>query len=220
MLRFQIIISKYYIRMYTINGNFYKTMKKSLLEKDNDKNSIYLPYIKTLYAGLDEGALKTYDEGHYLYSFQILSNEQIDELNELNEKQKKENKREDLPMAILFSKSFLSFSKDVNEVKRFHKEDKINVMLIIQNSKEEFNLHTHADIEKLSFYRNEKEVLFFPFSAFGIKDFKKKSEKEYELKLDYLGKYIEKFKTDNKFENQNAPLPDNNFKILYKNVYY
>ena len=202
------LISKYYIRMYTIEGDFYKIMKQNSLEEDNKKNQnnyIYLPYIKTLYAGLEKEALKTYNGK--LYRAQILSDEQIKELEKI-EKSKEKN----LPMAIIFSKAYLSFTKDINIAEDFYKKGK-NVMLTIESSNENYNLHTHADIEKLSVFY-EKEVLFFPFSAFAIKDFYKDStgKHKYELKLEYLGKYEEKFKNDKKLESQNDLLPKNNFK--------
>ena len=202
------LLSKYYIRMYTIEGNIYKIIKKNLLKEDNEKNQknyIYLPYIKTLYAGLEKEALKTYNGK--LYSAQILSDEQIKELEEI-----KKNKEKNLPMAIIFSKAYLSFTKDINIAEKFYKNDK-NVMLTIESSNENYNLHTHADIEKLSVF-DEKEVLFFPFSAFAIKDFQKDSpgKHKHELKLEYLGKYEEKFKNDKKLESQNDLLPKNNFK--------
>ena len=198
------LLSKYYIRMYTIEGNFYKIMKQNLFKK-NQNNYIYLPYIKTLYAGLEKEALKTY-KGK-LYSAQILSDEQIKELEKI-EKSKEKN----LPMAIIFSKAYLSFTKDINIAEDFYKNGK-NVMLTIESSNENYNLHTHADIEKLSVI-DEKEVLFFPFSAFAIKDFYKDStgKHKYELKLEYLGKYEEKFKNDKKLESQNDLLPENIFK--------
>ena len=199
------LLSKYYIRMYTIEGNFYKIMKQNLFKK-NQNNYIYLPYIKTLYAGLEKEALKTY-KGE-IYSAQILSEEQIKELEEI-----KKNKEKNLPMAIIFFKAYLSFTKDINIAEDFYKNGK-NVMLTIESSNENYNLHTHADIEKLSVFEEEKEVLFFPFSAFAIKDFYKDStgKHKYELKLEYLGKYEEKFKNDKKLESQNDLLPENIFK--------
>ena len=199
------LISKYYIRMYTIEGNFYKIMKQNLFKK-NQNNYIYLPYIKTLYAGLEKEALKTYNGK--LYSAQILSDEQIKELEKI-EKSKEKN----LPMAIIFSKAYLSFTKDINIAEEFYERGK-NVMITIESSNENYNLHTHVDIEKLSVIEEEKEVLFFPFSAFAIKDFYKDStgKHKYELKLEYLGKYEEKFKNDKKLESQNDLLPKNNFK--------
>ena len=34
----------------------------------------------------------------------------------------------------------------------------------------DYTLSTHADIEKISYLPNEKEVLFFPFSSFETQD--------------------------------------------------
>ena len=56
------------------------------------------------------------------------------------------------------------------------------------------NLSTHGDLEKISYYEKEQEVLFFPFSSFEIKEIKDiyiKKEKGYEIQLLYLGKYLE-----------------------------
>ena len=155
---------------------------------------------------MEKEALKTYNGK--LYSAQILSDEQIKELEKI-EKSKEKN----LPMAIIFSKAYLSFTKDINIAEEFYERGK-NVMLTIESSNENYNLHTHADIEKLSVIKKEKEVLFFPFSAFAIKDFYRDQagKNKYELKLEYLGKYEEKFKNDKKLESQNDLLPKNNFK--------
>ena len=57
----------------------------------------------------------------------------------------------------------------------------------------EYNLATHGDIENISFYPKEKEVLFFPFSSFEIKDIEEQimnNEMIYIINLKYLGKYI------------------------------
>ena len=59
----------------------------------------------------------------------------------------------------------------------------------------DYNLGTHADIEKISYYPNEREVLFFPFSSFEIKEIKEEkinNENIYFIKLLYLGKYLMK----------------------------
>ena len=76
-------------------------MKIDLL---NDSIQIYLPFIKTLYAGIEVGALKTYNDEN-LYSAQLLSEQQIQEL-----KNQKKEKGCYLNL-IIISKSFLSFSK-------------------------------------------------------------------------------------------------------------
>ena len=58
-------------------------------------------------------------------------------------------------------------------------------------------------------FPDEKEVLFFPFSSFEIKDIKEsiyKNEKIYEIKLLYLGKYLKLI------ENIDKKIPDSLFK--------
>ena len=210
------ILSKYYVRMYTIEGNFYKKMKEDLLEDNNENNVIYVSYIKTLYEGLSKKALKTY-KGDKLYSAQFLPKEQIEELNEFKNEKKI---REDLPMAIVFSKCFISFSKSKDITEKFYKENKNkNAMLTVERCDKKYKLETHAHIEDISFNQNEKEVLFFPFSAFGVERFEKVKdpfnkdrEDRYEVKLIYLGKFIEKIKNDKKFDVNNDELPDNKFK--------
>ena len=129
------------------------------------------------------------------------------------------NKKEEEPGIIVFSKTFLSFSKEESIAKEFlgDREKGLNkVIFILENTKKiDYNLSTHADIEKISFYPIEKEVLFFPFSAFKIKEMNEKKVKEevkikemnekdkeeiiYEIKLIYLNKYLEgleKFNTE------------------------
>ena len=80
-----------------------------------------------------------------------------------------------------------------------------------------YDLNTHADIEELSCFPDEKEVLFFPFSAFGILDFTYDSEKNrHNMKLIYLGKFIKGFELKNKFDIERDELPDVYFKTLFK----
>ena len=79
----------------------------------------------------------------------------------------------------------------------------------------EYNLSTHGDIEKISFYPNEKKVLFFPFSSFEIKDIKQKNlENEiiYEIKLLYLGKYLKGIEKDNNLMKNDILIPNTEFK--------
>ena len=200
------LLSKYYARIYTFGGDFYKKMKANLLNDNNEDNIIYQPYIKTLYEGAKKGALKP-SIGIKLYSAQLLNEKEIQEL--INYKK---NKKKGLPMAIIFSKAFISFSKRKNIAENFFRWGK-NTFITIEDAKKEYYLFTHADIEELSIYKNEKEVLFFPFSAFGIDDFKFNDEsKRYEMKLIYLGKYIKKFEENKSFDTSNDGLPNSKFK--------
>ena len=56
----------------------------------------------------------------------------------------------------------------------------------------------NASIQEYSFYKNESEILFFPFSSFEIKKIKKINENEFIITLNYLGKY------QNLFENEDS----------------
>ena len=71
------LLSKYYARIYTINGNFYKNMKKELLKGNEENYKTYLPFIKTLFEGTRKKALKTCFQID-LYSAQWLAQMEID----------------------------------------------------------------------------------------------------------------------------------------------
>ena len=184
------ILSKYYIRMYSLEGDFAKKMNNDLLTNCNN-NILYQPFIKTLYEGLKIGIFNIV-LGLQLFSAQTLS---INELLELwkykdNFKENKLNGLErDLPKPIIISKSFITFTKDMKEAEKYLRFGR-NVILTIINSEKEQDLYTHADIERLSYFPNEKEVLFFPFSVFGIDDLEYDQVRNiYNLKLIYFGKF-------------------------------
>ena len=71
------------------------------------------------------------------------------------------------------------------------------MFILEKNDNIEYNLATHGDIENISFYPEEKEVLFFPFSSFEIKNIKEikfENDNGYQIDLLYLGKYLKKIK--------------------------
>ena len=86
---------------------------------------------------------------------------------------------------------------------------------LINDNNEGYNLSTHGDIEKISFFPDEREVLFFPFSSFEIKDIKEVyngNENIYEIKLLYLGKYLKDIENDKNIIINENKIPDNEFK--------
>jgi len=210
------LLSKYYTRIYTEEkSHFYNDMNKDLRQ---NKKFNYLPYIKVLYEGVRLQSLPLSSD-KTLYRGSLLSNKEIETI-----KKYLNNKIEDLPGAIIFSRAFLSFSKDINVAKYFlnlneNKNKELSKVLYILEKDDnlDYSLSTHADLNELSFY-NEKEVLFFPFSSFEIKSINEifdKNEKIYEIKLLYLGKYIKKFKEDKVFnekEKVEKVLPNSEFK--------
>ena len=117
-----------------------------------------------------------------------------------------------------FLNLFLSFSKDRVVAKKFLDNEKSNenmqkVLFILEKDENlGNNLATHGDIEKISFYPKEKEVLFFPFSAFEIKNLEEnKNEKRYDINLLYLGKYLKQIE-NNKLDE--TKMPESEFKKL------
>jgi hypothetical protein len=56
------------------------------------------------------------------------------------------------------------------------------------------NLHeSNADIQNISFFPDEKEILFFPGSSFIITNIEDIGDNKIEIKLNYYGKFKEKY---------------------------
>ena len=209
------LISKYYARLYTAesenNINFYSEINKDLRE---NKNNIYLPYIKALYEGIKLKSLSL-SSNNILYRGANLLNKEIERI-----KQYLNKKIEDLPSSIVFSRAFLSFSKEKKIAENFlnnnNNKNMCKVLFILEKDDNiDYNLGTHTDIEKISYFPNEREVLFLPFSSFEIKEIKEKvinNEKLYEIKLLYLGKYLKELENDKKYIQNNNIIPDSEFK--------
>ena len=121
-------------------------------------------------------------------------------------------------MSIVFSKSFLSFTKSKNVAEDFYKRFNKNAMFTVKRSIQEKNFLAHADIEELSCFDYEKEVLFFPFCAFGINKLESYFDNvhqkyRYEIELKYLGEYKDIY---NSIEDKEESLPDTDFKRFFE----
>ena len=208
------LLSKYYTRIYTDqDSHFYSDLNKDLRE---NKKSKYLSYIKVLYEGILKQSLPLSTD-KILYRGSLLANKEINKL-----KKYLKDKIEGLPGAIIFSKSFLSFSKEkevaqyflnINENK--NKDFLSKVLFTLEKEEDiDYSLSTHADIEALSYF-DEKEVLFFPFSSFEIKEINEaivNNEKIYEIKLLYLGKYVKEFRQNKEFIESENIIPNSEFR--------
>ena len=209
------LLSKYYARLYTLESKFYEDINKDLKDnkKDNYYNSYYMPYVKILYEGIKLKSLKL-ASNNILYRGGKISLEEIIKIKEYLK-----NKLEDLPGAIVFSKSFLSFTKSEMTARNYMNKASKNKNLfkvlytIEKDDNLNYDLSTHSDIENISRYTTEKEVLFLPFSSFEIKDLKetiKDGETVYEIKLLYLGKYLKEL--ENIDYTKITKIPDSDFK--------
>ena len=208
------LLSKYFIRIYSDESScFYKDINQDLRENKKDR---YLPFIKVLYEGVKLQALPLSSD-KILYRGTRLLNSEINIISNYLSK-----KIQGLPGAIIFSKTFLSFSKDREMAELFIKQNNSQMnnyskVLFILDKDDyiDYSLSTHSDTEEFSFFKQEKEVLFFPFSSFEVKEIKKCSfnnEDLYEIKLLYLGKYLKELIDDKLFIQINANIPNSEFK--------
>ena len=216
------ILCKYYSKIYTFESDFYKNLNLSLLKNDNEK---YLPYIKMMYEGIKLNVFESYNKT--LYRGSKLKKYEIDQIYDIF----REEKKQDLPHGIVFSKCFLSFTKEKDNALEFLEHEKKNQYDI--DNKSDYNLvffeletdsnfkkelSTHADIENFSDY-DEKEVLFFPFSCFEIKSINENNSNffDYKIILNYLGKYenkIEEIKKNGKINENILPITKFQSKFL------
>ena len=183
------ILSKYYARFSTSNCYFYYDMNKDL--KCN-KFENYLTYIKVLYEGVKLKSLAS-DNSSILYRCSIIS---IDELKLMKNILMKKN--ESLPTSIVYSRSFLSFSKRKEIALRFLRHLQINdnlcnaLFILEKNDNKDSNIAINCVMDNPN--PNEDEILFFPFSFFEIREIKwveRSKEKYYEIILSYLNSIFE-----------------------------
>lgn len=151
------IVSKYWVRAYTGESTFYRNMNKDLR---CNKIGLYLPYIHMMYEGVKLKSFFFKPES-IIYRGAYFDKKEVSKLYGALS-----NKNPNLPGCLVYSKSFLSFTLDFNIAMKFKK----NVLLIIENYKDELcnNCPGCASIKKFSFFKNEEEILIFPFSCFEI----------------------------------------------------
>ena len=179
------ILSKYWTRCYTIESKFYKLLNNNLMKSKLTHN--YKTFIKMLYTGIEIESLNSY-HGQYLYRGSVINKDEIKKINEYIKNGK-------LSLIVVFAKAFLSFSEDKNKALNFcgnSDNTKIGCLYVLENNKS--NLHeSNADIQNISVFPNEKEILFFPGSSFIIKDIKQLNNNKIEIILNYNGKFKEKY---------------------------
>ena len=179
------IICKYWIRAYTYESDFYKEMNKNLRV---NKTKEYLIFIQMMYEGVKLNSLK-FKQVKTLYRGTHFNKKELEKL-ENSFKNKKKIEGFDLPVSLVYNKSFFSFSTDENEAKKFIG----NVFLTLYITEGD-HFSNCASIKEYSYYENENEVLFFPFACFEIKSiYINENNKYHNIELNYLGKYENLFK--------------------------
>ena len=97
------LLAKYYIRVYSIQSNFYTDLNTALRKNQKDK---YLIFVKVLYESIKLKAIPLMKEKKLLFRGSIIKKSEIKNIKECINK-----KIENIPSSIVFSRSFLSFSK-------------------------------------------------------------------------------------------------------------
>ena len=179
------ILSKYWVRFYTIESDFYKVLNNDLMK--SKMTGDYKTFIKMMYIGVETNSLKSY-QGKFLYRGSCINKSEIKKIKEYSEKSK-------LSTVAVISRAFLSFSEDEAKAKLFcgnSDETKIGCLYILDNNNS--NLYkSNAKIQNFSVFPAEKEILFFPGSSFIITNVKDISDNKIEIFLNYNGKFKEKY---------------------------
>ena len=184
------LLSKYYSKIFNFDDNL------QLKENTNE----YLTYAKVLYEGIKLKSLPL-TSSNILYRGCFCTKELIDEIKDSVIK-----KNKDLPAAILFIKKFGTFYKDkftANNILNINNTNNLNnVLFILENANcIDYTISSHVDFEN--------KVIFLPFSTFEIKNIKN-TDNKYEIKLSYLGKYLDNLKNDENISVNS--IPDSKFK--------
>ena len=207
-----------------MNVAFLKNMN---LDLSNNKFDIYRVYIFLLYDALNKKSIKSF-YNQKLWRAAHITIEQIMEIEKALKNKEKSillNKivknKEDIKACLFFSKTFLSFTKNIDVAKGFMTkgyEDLIPVLFEVEKIDENNGpikdfLVTNLDLDNISEF-NEEEVLFLPFSCFEIVSIKDEEInifgeiiKVKKITLSYLhkykeriNKYIDKIKDKEKME--------------------
>ena len=119
------IIAKYLLRAYTEQTSFCYEMNKLLMKQ---KGKDYQTFINIMFEGLLNKSFPS-SEDDLLYRGTKMSRIEIDKIIKLYEKWKEKSDKS-LPSFLLYSRCFLSFSKDENQILKFIGDTDKNFMAL------------------------------------------------------------------------------------------
>ena len=208
------LYSKIFVRLYTMESNFYRDLSRALV---NNNYSDFKVFIFTLYNGLD---WKVLEDVHNipLFTSQKIS---MDEYNKMINSN-----------SLVLTRKFLSFSKErkmaeyllKTNLNNFNQSNFKNVLFIVNPLTNNKDVRvTNIEADQLSYYANEKEVLFLPFSGFEICHYDENEDYTI-IYLNYLNKYEKKIKdyidsrSKDKVENFLKSLIKESKSSIFKNI--
>ena len=194
------ILSKFWIRAYSSEGNLSKDINEELKSNKIEK---YLPFIEAMYEGFKNDISLEISSDISLYRYTTLSKDKIDNMNIILSKKKPE-----LPAIIMYAKYFINFYTNKKEASKNNDISSNNVLLIIKNAKENLiYINGYKTMDKYTFYKKD-QILFFPFLFFEIIKIEKLKSNNYNIYLECLGKYANLFKGEDP-KNLVEKIPEN-----------
>ena len=198
------IMSKIWVYIYSCQSNFYRDMNVNLMTQTNI--DLYNSFIKMLYKGLEKKSLEM-NCTNDLYRCCFIKKEEIEKLEEIvyNPPAEEIKENDKIDTCLIYSRSFLSFSKKKEQALKFLSENtnnelvscifEVNGLKGVEDENEFYS--SNADIKEISRFPKEEEVLFFPFSSFiitEIEDGVEENDKKQKINvkritLEYLGKF-------------------------------
>ena len=185
------ILIRYWLRIFS-----FVDVSKIINEDLKKKSTNFDIYVKLLYFGLKNKYITPILNQNF-YRGGTLSINELDEI-----KKNLKNKNSELPGCICFSKVFLNFSlkKEIgmksmeDYIQNLNRSKEILVFFeIIKGEDIDSENATNVEFDKVSFFPDRKEVLFFPYSCFEVSGIEEKnfdnSNKYFHINLIYLGKY-------------------------------
>ena len=171
------IIVKQFCYAYTKNEkkfSFYYILNKELRTGDSSKINKYMELISIINEAIEQKAIKSY-KGQ-LYRATIIEDKIINNILIIDKK--------------ISNLQFFSTTKIRKKAEDFLSQPNKNVLFIIETNEKNIDI----DSENISEFKNEKEVLFIPYSKFLVEDKKKilfkdkngNTKEIYEIKLKAL----------------------------------
>ena len=155
---FDILMAKRIIFIYTIEeeekkNSFYSILNKELRSGEPKRIAPFLVIIALIEREINNKELLSF-EG-IVHRGTVLTEDLIDKIK---------------PGKIMYNSSFWSCSKDINISKKYiHNSKKANALITINTTGNNIDV----DLEKLTNFENEKEVLFIPFTPFKVVEIQK-----------------------------------------------
>ena len=166
------LLTKFYLHMYTYEKcNFFRNMNFDL---SNQKFDLYREYIFLAFDAVNKKTIKNYNGP--LWRSALLGKEEFNNIQKsfLNSNNKNKN---NINFCLSFNRAFLSFSKDKESALSFMNKGSYKTISILfyiegisdKNFKENDFFIPNLDMQNISEFENEKEVLVLPFSCFEVK---------------------------------------------------